>query len=47
MEPELEVLATRMSQNGSSLFNQMQRYLTSTAEMNLEVNCYHYQKLEI
>ncbi|MGI6758691.1 MAG: M3 family oligoendopeptidase [Bacilli bacterium] len=33
MEPELEVLATRMSQNGSSLFNQMQRYLTSTAEI--------------
>lgn len=33
MEPELEVLATKMSQNGSTLFNQMQRYLTSTAEI--------------
>jgi pepF/M3 family oligoendopeptidase len=36
MEPELEVLATRMSQNGSSLFNQMQRYLTSTAEIEFK-----------
>jgi pepF/M3 family oligoendopeptidase len=36
MDTDLEVLATKMSQNGSSLFNQMQRYLTSTTEIEFQ-----------